>query len=474
MNPIHKTTWTKRSQISSIMILCILILLLFGIVFYFSQNIQKKSMEQNLAKQQLSETEIIPLKKYILDCLDLSSRTGLFIAGKQGGIIYRSQGGSSLDYTKNDLGKNYLVYDKNNVPYAVVPAQGSIGTDIFSYQTEPPLYPWDGFPEYQPAKECSLDLETGADVCQPQPTPIFSTNALTGYNLLTHLPKLFTISMQEQLETYIQTKTLSCIDWSYFTTKNLKISKGDPNLSVVINTASTLVQLEYPINITNTATGAEAMIRTFVVDYPVRLGQLITYTSYLVDSDTSDLAFNITEKQIENITVERKPNIFGLDSILIAKDPHSNILDQPYELRFAIKNRPPALFLLNDSTHRKLNTFNICGSIHQDDYSAPKITIHNNQFCITNGAGCKPDQEICIPLQALDPDDNQVTFYYKIEYPTAIEYTQAETLIGKETLKWLQLQENPQAQMIQISIKASDGELDDWQDLRFNNHIEVT
>ncbi|MBI4449339.1 hypothetical protein HY641_04925 [Candidatus Woesearchaeota archaeon] len=431
------------------LILATLLVFFFAALYYITTTYIRSTGEATISRQQLSETELVPLRTHIQDCLDLASRNGLALAGFQGGLIYRSQQGPHPDPNQADLGYTYLTYDGKNLPYAIIPPQETLGP----YQSDPPEYPWDGFPEYQ------------APCTETCPGRINLTKAFAGYNLLTKLGKNFSISMQDQLEDYILTKTTTCIDWQQFTNKNLEFSKGTPMLNVSIAQASTIITLDYPIEATNTITGAHATLRAFAIEYTVRLGQMISFTSDIIDADISDLAFNLSASAAESLTFERKNRIRGLDYVIITTDPHSTILETPYELRFAIRNRRPALYLLNDSTHPEINTFIICGSKDADgNYDPPKLSIRESptQFCIINGAGCDPTG-ICAPLNALDPDDNPPLYTYKLDNPESTAPTSGQTTVSEGTLAFLQLNN----ERLELTVNVTDGEHADSQTLRF-------
>ncbi|MBI4449336.1 hypothetical protein HY641_04910 [Candidatus Woesearchaeota archaeon] len=438
----------RRSQISWAIILTIFFLILFAMLLYLLSSYMQAGADLSLIRGQLSETELVPLKEHIQDCLDLASRKGLILAGKHGGVIYTSQGGPTPDPPPTSLGEDYLLYEGDIIPYAVVPFRGTLGGGSFRYAAEPPEYPWDGFPEYQPPCDTTC------------PPPTTSTKGLSGYNLLTSLPKLFTVSMQDQLERYIHNTTLTCIDWNQFTT--LATSAGNSSLHVIITHASTIISFEYPLVITNTITGAQGRIRDFLIEYPVRLGQMINFTSDTLDDEVSTLEFNLNASTVETLTFERRDHIHNLDYIIITSDPQSTILETPYELRFAIRNRRPALFLLNDSRHRTLNTFVICGGKDSNqNYDPPIIFLTQNQaqLCIQNGNGCNPSST-CAILNAIDPDDNPLTYTYQLDTP---EPTNATTIVSEATLILLQATN----QRLGIMVNVTDGQHADSQTLRF-------
>ena len=400
----------KTGQVTVFLIICIVLIFLFSSFYYIYNNFIAQTTSQTIAKTQLGAEEILPIKQEVKYCLDLAARKGLALLGDQGWVIYDTQGGPTKSFNQvcfgvSDyppcFGQEYLRYEDKDVPYSVVGPMG----DLFGfYKSSPPEYPWAGFPETQ---------------CITQPcSPGYNTLAFAGYNRLTHLTKTFSRSIQEQLEVYITNKMQTCVRWQDLSKGNIRIRKSGPNTTVTVNLADVTVQLNWPINLSNTVTQAESKLENFEVDYPVRLGQIIEFTSQLLDQDVSNLSINISEIKVENLTYDRKPNVNRLDYLYIVRDPYSNILERPFEFRFAIKNRRPALFLLNDSARRDaVNNFVVCATEDKEGNKIePTIGIVNQVFCIKNAPLCSP-QQLCITLNAIDPDDNPLRFEYTMELP---------------------------------------------------------
>ena len=82
---------SKRSQITVFMIIGIVILAIFGFLFFSSGQQTEENLEKriDIAEEKIRETNI--LRQYVTLCLKNSLQEGLILAGKQGGMIEAPQ-----------------------------------------------------------------------------------------------------------------------------------------------------------------------------------------------------------------------------------------------------------------------------------------------------------------------------------------------------------------------------------------------
>jgi len=178
-----------KAQITVFIIIGVLVLIAFGITLYVGVTINKTTTKQST--QQIEQLETQKIQDYITTCLNIATIDALELLGQQGGIIYQSQGGITLDETPENLEKTYIQYDNKNIKFLITEAKGNVG-NLFYSQT--PKYPYSTFP-IPPGKT----------------EPYF--NGLYG---ISQLPPLYnqtpekqpvTGSIQETLEKYITKKT---------------------------------------------------------------------------------------------------------------------------------------------------------------------------------------------------------------------------------------------------------------------------
>src|SRR3989344_4564829 len=94
----------KRGQVTSFIILGIVLVVIAFVVFYFFGDVLIKQKKEVI----FDESEIEPLKNYVEECIKLNGEDGLNLIGKQGGDInlglykiYHNEMINYLCYTEN-------------------------------------------------------------------------------------------------------------------------------------------------------------------------------------------------------------------------------------------------------------------------------------------------------------------------------------------------------------------------------------
>ena len=178
-----------------LMILGIIIFLAVSLILYLSKSTIKNKLNINIKKSQEASLNTQPIKEFVTKCLDKISKDAVILIGQQGGYIYKSQGGTLIDYKITDEGTYFVNYNNFNVAYNILPPK----FEVQAYSSNIPDYPWQTFPY----KTTSLNEES-----------------YEGYFGINNMPPLNSSegpnSIQTQLETFIDNKMPNCLDFSIF------------------------------------------------------------------------------------------------------------------------------------------------------------------------------------------------------------------------------------------------------------------
>ncbi|MBS3098267.1 hypothetical protein J4209_05725 [Candidatus Woesearchaeota archaeon] len=314
-----------KGQVTLFILLGLLIVIVFGFLFYLIGYTAKKEGEPTVEESQKLSLEFKPINEYVIACLDTVSKDALLKVGKQGGRILISEGGTLINYEG--------IYDNANehVSYALYPPSPFIVPGPWEY-------PWENFG--------SDDVRIG----------VFGGN---------NLPPLQKIegahSIQAQLESYITKKMPDCLDFSVFEEKAFEINAGKMETEVIIGKKDVAVHLKYPIGIKNLATGQSARVEEFYIKIQVRLKEVYNFARWLISNDITDIELDIGSPSNNknylavNILGGDGTSSMGYDDIIKVTDEKSKIKGTPYSFSFARKNRIPALIYIQSPITRTLH-----------------------------------------------------------------------------------------------------------------------
>lgn len=413
----------KKSQVTVFIIIAIVLVAFFGITYYMIMTNVVERGEEQILRQQISSEKIDPIREYITSCFRLSASEGLKLLGKQGGYIYVSQGGIVPDPLESELGQEFIDYEQTKIHYGIYAPVSNIGNVFYS---QPPDYPWPAFPR-------RYNRITGE----------YSAKKFEGYfgrNKVPPLEKTKEDSIQENLEKYTVNGTLKCIDWDAFEVQGLRINSSAPNVSVVFAESDVSFTMDFPVTITDTATGAVTDIKSFTVSYGVRMKKILNFTAKILDSDVTDITYDIRASD-GTISSSAISDVFGRDDLIVVKDTESRILDDQYEFRFARKNRAPALHFINNQTDIKQP---ICGGSLIQFVNPNKLNIVDS---------CE-DNSFELELNTSDPDEDIVEFTFNKQLPYEVQPVDVNT------------------RRVRLKIEVSDGEYKDWQEITIKTKQE--
>jgi len=375
----------RRGQLTLIIIVFLLVMIVVGLILFAARTATTKRGEERVETQQRTAALLKPVQEYITQCLDLSARGTIELLGRQGGVIYASQGGITPDPSR--LGIDYMNDGPVQVAYAILPPSGNVGNPPFFF-SNPPEYPFPTFP--------TLYDETGVKLADD------FYEGYYGSNRLPQLERPNPASLQEQLETSVLSKVNACFDWEVFRTQGILVSPDNASLRVVFGNRGTSFLLHYPMNLTSIVTGTTARVDSFAVELPVRLKALHEVANFVVDEDATNITFNPSSLLLGDVSVSVARDVSENDDLLVFKDAYSRLGGVPYILQFGRKNRVPAIIFTPDPS---ASTAKLC--------ETSTLSADGN-FIVGDSSACVDGsfKSFSIELNSVDPDEDNVTYRY--------------------------------------------------------------
>ena len=417
----------RNGQITIFMIIGIIIILGAGLLIYMASLKPEKAGAETVAGQTLRQSAVQPVKDYVNSCLDVVASDALILVGLQGGRIYVSQGGMTPDPGSAQVGQTYLDYDDLKLSYLILAPQGDVGDLFFS---DAPKYPWPSFP-----------YDASGNV---------SELGFYGLSLLPPLyKKLGPGSIQKQLESYIENNIGQCTDWSD-KFPGFEITTGVPNASMILAENLTHLKheeyisfvLHWPVQITEETSNAKIILDQFSVNYPVAFGRIYYDVKDILRQETENINYQPETSDNYFITINR--DVSASDDVLVYQDKRYKLKGKPYEFRIAVKNRVPALYLIDQHA---IEQFAYCsGEI------IVKFALDNNKLIAV--PDLEDDDLFPLNLTAIDPDGDIIAFRLKPEQPKVDEHAVASYAA------------QPDKGGLLFTVYASDDALEDYQKIR--------
>jgi hypothetical protein len=392
----------KQAQLTLMILTGIVILFAVFTVIWLGSKTAVKRTAPEAEQQRLRQIAVQPVREYVQNCLDVTTSAALELFGKQGGVLYQSQGGLTEDVQHADIGRTHIVYDNLNVSYVIHRPTEDIGTVFFA---NPPLYPFRTFPYLFKDND-----EHARSIIATQTTGYF------GKLRFPPLHKPGKESVQEQLETYIANNLPLCTDWQTFkNTHGLDVSTGTPAVGVMI--AENLAQAateglfavlaNWTVTIADKTTGGETTLTEFSLSYPVHLAQFYLFVQSVVINDISNASYdprNASAESTRVVVVENAHlNADGSgDDVIIVQDAQSVLRGRPLEFRALRKNRYPALVWANQTDLDDYRFIPAIGKCSETE----SIFLSGDDLRIKFG----DPKDWHAELEALDPDEDAITF----------------------------------------------------------------
>jgi len=137
------TTGMKKSQVTIFIVLGIVILIIFGLLFFITRQMSDVVLGSKINKIYNDFLRSSDIQHITETCLDTSTKEALRLIGLQGGKIYNSQikGGYNITYPNDVIPYNYSGRYPNGIIYNV--SYGIKAPLSLSYP-DPPDYPYLG------------------------------------------------------------------------------------------------------------------------------------------------------------------------------------------------------------------------------------------------------------------------------------------------------------------------------------------
>lgn len=315
-----------KSQITMLMIVGLMLFIIVSFVLYLSKSTVKKQSQQSVKKTEETALKTQPIREFVQKCLDKLAKDAVVLLGKQGGYIYKSQGGTLIDYLGNE-GQFFVKHNNLNVAYNILPPKFAAPP----YSSDIPAYPWAEFPY----------------ITKTSDTEIFE-----GYFGISKIPPLTPSegphSIQTQIEAFIDNNIANCADFSIFKQQGFDINMQQSKTSVIIGISDVSIRSKIPITINNSATNEFAEFSDFSSSIDIRLKEIYFFTKELIQNDIENIKFDIddTANNKDLLSVRLINNVYANNDLIIVTDEKSLVYGKPFEYVFARKNRAPALYYI--------------------------------------------------------------------------------------------------------------------------------
>ncbi len=369
---------SKRAQVFIFVIVAIVLIVLIGLTVLIVSNIKsQKSVAQ--AKKETTEALSNSIPSMIQTCLDSSARNAVYLAGQQGGYIFKSQGGLTPD--------DYSIF---GVHVANLKVSG---------------------------------LEYGGAYWILEPDNVeTSTYGIFTFPYLSHselLPSFKTITVQDNIRAYTLNSFQKCFDLekvkSEFKNANVHLV-GVPSVSVSFNKKNVMFTLNYPLSAYN------HQYTSFTSTVNVPFSSMYKSAECFVNNDIHNLTFDVNSfnsvchppKEISLLPyVEAgNRNNAGYSVIIVNSTLQDPNMDKPVVLYFLRQNRHPVLINLTK-----------CAKL-------------NGHLITSNSIDVKVGDKFDLTSCAFDPDEDKlVVSINNLLYPVAFKVDNKLCKSG-QTVKW--------------------------------------
>ena len=310
----------KKGQMFMFIIVAIIIIAIIILVSIIVSN-SKSSETEAKAEQQMAKQTSTSIPDEAQHCADLAAQRAVFLAGKQGGYLFKSQGGlTPEDYSFN----GYQIVDLN------VPITGD--KDNFGKAYWILANPQDIPPEY----------------------PRFNSYGIFFFPYISHkliISQYKGITIQDNMQQFFLNEFNKCFNLSHLEEKNKgKVSlEGNPSVKVSFNARDVTFKFYYPLSVY----GKQRTYLLSKVNVPFL--QMYSDAVCFVNNDINNLSFDVNSAVSKcnlpnDIQIKVAAKSKGYSAIRVAYLSKKYLYDgQEYTLDFLRQNRPPVLFNLTNT-----------------------------------------------------------------------------------------------------------------------------
>ncbi|MBN2420798.1 hypothetical protein JXB27_00805 [Candidatus Woesearchaeota archaeon] len=384
----------KKGQLTIFIILGLVIISIFGFVFFATVNIQRQEQRAQAERVINEILQTTSLRFYVNQCTEKALQNGIDLLSKQGGKIFPEQRGSLMLPESSEKAFQGREGDKIYlISYGILNGSSSL-----------PKYP------------CSSDqheYDTNAFCAYSSQNKRFDNWALIGKINLPALCKDFKsgcdsryakwdtrFSVQAQLENYISDYVKDCVDFESLVGINssYNITEGEISTTISMTGSEVKAKVDYPLVFAPIGSQPVVRLLNFQSSISTRFKEAYYFARYAVVNDVTSPAaatFNIktgTEEAIKKkhgensgFVVDVQKNIMGRDYLVKITDTKADPAF-PLTVQFLVQNRPPVLDYLEGDLPRE-----IC-----DTYDMKRIQ----------------EKTAEISPSAFDPDEDEISFSY--------------------------------------------------------------
>ena len=319
---------SKKGQITYFIIAGVVIVIIVALVIFMRSSVVKKETEEEVERSKEQAFSTQQVENYVTDCLRRTAENALELLGRQGGVIYTMDDG----------------------------------------QVAPP----------DPADEGIVFITHGtcSDISSNSHCLVWNSIELTNPPINAphrNLPRLYRFppagggpiyrAMDESIRKYIENPASTFFDGCF-------INRGIPDLrthgfeidyagsqrkiDVTITENDVVVNMNYPLKVTDKATGKIEEIENFKANLNVRLNKIWDFVSGQINAEFTNPANTIDGQSSDGITAalgleETAPS--GKKTQLIeVTDTKSKLKGDPYKFVFGIANRYPVFTFIASQT----------------------------------------------------------------------------------------------------------------------------
>ena len=467
----------KKSQITIFIVLGIVVLIIFGLVNFVSNQSPDAVMEKKINKiydDFLSSSNIMRLAN---DCLDRTANEALLLVGLQGGRIYDYQinDGYHISSFYEVIPYNYSARNASgeiyNVSYGIkapnstlnhgpleYPYNGSLVRDVYN----PPIS--EAFNEinienFQPVIFANVSDSSKSsilpDLCNflgpNDMQPIQGHRTILSCETASEKNK----SIQQYIKSYIKERVVGCINFIITKTPQYNISTGNHSIESLIGDDDLFVSLNYPIQISLKNKPLVTKYLEFNIRPKIRIKLLHEIAAHLLGfspsdhktySESNNIFFDITKDDpyncfsgsapciIPGINISKLPDYclnnnhcnfndkhYNYSDIIIIEDNKSIINGNPYRFIFAIENRRPALDLIDESVNQTAYYYWYLNATYAKNLTKTYSKISGYPPCSDCSILISSADKLEIFPLGIDPDEDNLTYRYKvINSPTGL------------------------------------------------------
>jgi len=349
----------RKSQITVFIILGILIIAIFGFMFYITQEVSRIKLETEANRIVDSILATTPLNYYVTLCLEEATKRAVNISGRQGGPLYPEdfEGFKTLDY-----GSEYVAYAVNNFTDSPVPPQYPCYQGPY-FDTPPAFCGYMNSPLFsEQLKNIAFGITFMRPLCRYGQCTADNMN-ISGatYKISEQTNDSFNTTIQESLEKFIADYTSSCarqISDNPATTaafQAFNVTMGDIKINMTFGYNGVEVVADYPLSIK--IQDVEPIIRILKFGYfsPVRFKAVYKFAMHMAGTENKELDFDISsnwtnDSYFVSSSVVNTQKIYnyltGTEDTLVEivdNDTNHYLRNGPFVFRFAVQNRPPVL-----------------------------------------------------------------------------------------------------------------------------------